>query len=773
MKIAVLGSSRADARGGRALGRALERLGITVEQVEDERRWERARDHASDDTLDYVIFVDADAAPFADAFASLQRLLASRPALVGGRAVIGATQRFGAMLGPPRSGPYPFELVPIMGLRHEHGLGALVRGPVDVPQRGVLVVATSLIRAIGRAEVDPLLLSVDLAVRARAVSALVVCEPAISFYAEEESVEVVRHLLDLRRYADWARWDLGSMHRDPPNLRSIMIGRETRIAGNFRGYQKRPYPPIDVLLAVGPVAPSELRSAAATLAVGGTAAFCDEHDGDAVRRALSRTGDRYLLLAAADGLPSRAQIVALIEQLERSGRFALAVDAEAPPYRRALFHMRRLQAGGTLRGDGLEAILADAVERLPGRRLYAVGSRGAMVPRVLPAPRAIASYDVVFIAAAEPVATNQTLQSLVQASEAAKTTVVFPAGATTTRRALETFGDLRLEPDAIDPILAVGLNRALAACRSDAIAIVRDDAQLTRGLLARLQAAFARIPRLGAVVPRAGSADRPEGLPELSYRNVQEMQAFADRRATAFAREAMLVDVATVPIVMVTREALEIVGGFDEAYGFSRCGIEDFVLRLRSANYLVARCDDTYAHLFPDGAANSLMAPVDASPTLRERLVRHWSTVAGFDPERDRVPLRETTRPAERATDAGRLKVLVPIGDEVEWRRVWPLLTALAQAFTSADPIDLVVGLDGTFPVATTVAALRELLAAAPIPLDATLNVRVEVVADIAGWRDSAGECVRLAVVERPELNEIPAIESVEALRARTSVAAS
>lgn len=749
----------------------MERLSAVKDPVEDAQRWQRARELATAEAYDYCVFVDADVAPLADAFASLQRLLAPRPALIGGRAVIGATQRFGAMFGPPRSGPNPFEYVPILGLRHEHAMGGLIRGPIDVPQRGLLIVAATLVQAVGDAEVDPFLLHLDLAVRARAGGQSVVCEPAVSFYAEEESVDVARRMLNLRRYADWAPWTPATMHRDPPGVRARAIGRETRIMGNFRGYQKRAYPPIDVLVAADPAAQSGLRSAVAALAVGGTAAFCAPHDGDAVRRALSRTADRYLVLATADAVPSRAQLVALAERLEFSGRHALAVDAAEPPYRLALIHQGRLAGGGTLRGDTLEAILAGTVERLPSRRQYAVGPEGPLMPAALPPVRPIATYDVVFVAAAEPIATNQTLQSLVQASEAVTTTVVFPAGSTTTRRALGSYGDLRLEPDAVDPILAVGLNRALAACRSDAIAIVRDDAQLTRGLLGRLRAAFERIPRLGAAVPRAGSADHPEGLPELSYRNVQEMQAFADRRGAAYAREAMLVDVATVPILMVAREALDVVGGFDEAYGFSRCGIEDFTLRLRSANFLVARCDDTYAHLFPEAAANSLMAPVDASLALRERLVRHWSTAAGFDPERDRVPLREGSS-VVRPASLGRLKVLVPIADELEWQRVWPHLSSFAHAFTSADPIDVLIGLDGTFPLGHAVAALRELLAAAPIPLDATVNVRVEVVGDVAAWRDAAGESVRLGAVGRPELAELAAVESVEAVRARVSVTA-
>jgi len=43
---------------------------------------------------------------------------------------------------------------------------------------------------------------------------------------------------------------------------------------------------------------------------------------------------------------------------------------------------------------------------------------------------------------------------------------------------------------------------------------------------------------------------------------------------------------------VVSREALEVVGGFDEMFGFSRYGVEDFARRVRAANFLIACCED-------------------------------------------------------------------------------------------------------------------------------------------------------------------------------------
>ena len=59
-------------------------------------------------------------------------------------------------------------------------------------------------------------------------------------------------------------------------------------------------------------------------------------------------------------------------------------------------------------------------------------------------------------------------------------------------------------------------------------------------------------------------------------------------------------------------EVLDVVGGFDETFGFSRVGVEDFSRRVRSANFLVACCEDAYAHLFPAAEAESLVGNLDA-----------------------------------------------------------------------------------------------------------------------------------------------------------------
>jgi len=177
-------------------------------------------------------------------------------------------------------------------------------------------------------------------------------------------------------------------------------------------------------------------------------------------------------------------------------------------------------------------------------------------------------------------------------------------------------------------------------------------------------------------------SDRPEALPEQSYLNSTEMQGAFDRRAEAYARETMLVDVATTPVIMISREALEVVGGFDETFGFSRLGVEDFTRRLRSANFLVAVCEDAYAHLFPFTEAASFVGNLDDSAFLRSAFEQRWTNRNDFDPKRDRVPLRTGEPPAAMAP--GGLRILVPLGDEGEWQRARRSWSSLRRHFVRA-----------------------------------------------------------------------------------------
>ncbi len=539
-----------------------------------------------------------------------------------------------------------------------------------------------------------------------------------------------------------------------------------RIMGNYRGFVRRPMPPIDILaVAANELDVARVQRSAGALSGGGRVSVCDPSNGEALRNELSRTSERYLLVADAGRFPDRTLLETLIERIERNACTALALESLAEPFGAALLHCGRIVNGAAFGGSTVREVIADALEALPRRRLNVVGVEPEAAPRIVPATAGPRTLDVVFIAASRPDVTHQTFQAVLSEQVSGTRFAVYPAGAATIERVFSVHTGVQLVIVASDVQLAIGLNRALGACTSDAIAIVRDDAQIPIGFFERCLAAFGRIPRLGAVVPRVGGTDRPEALPEQSYLNSVEMQGTYNRRAEAYAREAMLVDVGTTPVIMFSREALEVAGGFDETFGFSRIGVEDFTRRLRSANFLVACCEDAYAHLFPVQESNSFVAILDDSPSLRFAFDQRWATRGDFDPARDRVPVRTE---APMASAPGGLRVLLPVGNDAEWRRAVPLLTEFAQAFRARDAVEIAIGLDGTFQLQNVLTLMRDLLIASKIPMEETLNVSIDFVPDLSEWRDAATERrnVRLTSFDRESLLELPAVADVREIRA-------
>jgi hypothetical protein len=717
------------------------------------------REVGGDAAVEWIIVVDEDVVPVADAFGALRRTLAERPALIGGRALVESEQRFGAMFAPPRWGPAPYELEPFVAPASMQDVAELARGRIDVPQRGLLVIEAGFLRGID-GELDPRLLHLELAVRARANGRAVICEPRMTFAAADDPAALRRRLPALARASGNADWEPERLHRDPPAARHRFIRREVRVSGNIRGYDRRPYPRTTVLFAGGRSSPAKPEFAAGVVR-------CEATEGNVLRELLAHTGDRYLLVVLGGSSPAPAEFEVLVERLERSGRIALALDTDAPPYGWALFHLGRVADAAALGGSTVAEVVAAAIDALPARRLFASTPAGIVLRDPLPPLAEPRTVDVVILASGLPELTKQSIDALLQSSIDGALIAVLAGGAATTERTLSVWTEMRRVVDHNDPLLAGGLNRVLAESTADAVFIVRDDVMVPIGTIDRLRSAFARLPGLAVAGPRMGAEGRPEGVVDVAYRDLTEMRTYAARRAIQFARESPLVDLASAPALLVLRRTFDVVGGFDPAFGFSRYGIEDFVRRVRSANLRVARCDDAYVHLFRPEDSQSFVGALDTSPAMRGIYERRWSARDGFDPQRDFVPLASAEPVASRPPA---LSLLVPIADRAEWERALPALATFVAEFRVGDPVELVIGLDGSFEVPSAVGAVRELLTEASLPIEETLNVRIEKIAELATWRESVPSALRLAGGRRDALEALPVVADAAAVRTLLAV---
>ena len=370
-----------------------------------------------------------------------------------------------------------------------------------------------------------------------------------------------------------------------------------------------------------------------------------------------------------------------------------------------------------------------------------------------------------FLASSLPEITRMSLDAVLAGMRAGDEIVaVIAEHAQTARRLLAAFPQVRIEGDAVDPLLTVAANRAIGAATTELILLVADDVLLSAGSFERLRTAFDRVPGLGAAFPAVPGAAGGEGVLDAGYADLAEMRSLAVERASARAHELEPIDIGVTPALALSRAALEAVGGIDPALGPTRRGIADLVVRLREAGYVVARCDDVLAHRFNVAVSRNPAAATDAgqpAPAAPEaaRLARGFDSAAriGFGP-----PVAAASAPSVTSH-----AIVVPVADAVE------LLAVAAAAFDSRSAVRVHVLLDGAVTAAEAVARLRPVLAARGLPLDQTIGVQVERITDLAAWREAFEPGVSAVVAAghaRPPLDGLPTLTAASVATLLTPV---
>ncbi len=686
-------------------------------------------------TSSHLLLFAPGARPMPGAFGGLSAL-GERVGVLGGAVHAGSARLFGWMLAPAAFGPLPFELAPITAGAGEAGVEAAIRGDVDVVAPGMTLVDRRLL--LEPLPADPVAAAVELCARARADGRDVVCRPSFACAAPALELDDRGRAASLRAVAE-RRPELTGRRR-LPGARLFAVERELRLEGGRRVRERLPVPPLWVLVH-GPGA--ELAARRARDLAPRTTVRVSADPAAALRAEMRVRGDRYVLVAAAAEVPSAAQFALLLESLESAPFVALAApNAAALDGRCVLLALARFPQHVTADGATLaEAIAALTVSARALRR--AVRAPG-YVPSDAPAPPARRAA-IVFLAASQPEIMRLTLDALVPAARADDEVVaVCAAGAQTAQHILAAYPQLRIETDPVDPLLCGGANRAFGATPRELAILVADDVLVPAGVLDRLREAFERVPALGAAFPSVPGATGGEGIGDVSYADLTQLQALAARRRHDRARGLEPIDAAVTPVVAIAREALRAVGGIDPAFGPTARGIADLVVKLRAAGYAVVRCDDALVHRFDPALSHNPAAVAEAPHSIVADAAR---IAAGFDPA-TRVALGDgpVSSARDRAAAPALHAIAVPVGGSAELERAVTFLTAAAGAFDAGDPIRLHVLLDGDVSPADAVARVRPVLAATGRPLEATVAVRIERVTDLSAWRSSCDPALRLVV---------------------------
>jgi GT2 family glycosyltransferase len=299
---------------------------------------------------------------------------------------------------------------------------------------------------------------------------------------------------------------------------------------------------------------------------------------------------------------NQAQLVAKLEQLEVTQRGRLL-----PPdvKFRLQAAVRKLSLVGYSRGVILE------------------GAGHDPEPHVASAPRAGALTSVVIVSYQALARTRRCLEALRAASDPAHPIEILVADNGSSDGSAEF---LAAQPDVVllrhEENLGAprARNLALRHARGEWIVFLDNDAIVTPGWLARLRWHADADPLVGCVCPVSDRAAHGQQIPYEGDDSLAAIAAFADTRAGTYRRRGRYGLLFTSFCVLVRRQVLERIGGFDER--FSPWGFEDddFSLRAHLAGFRTRVALDVFVRHESYGGAKQ--------KRHEELLARNWRRFA-------------------------------------------------------------------------------------------------------------------------------------------------
>jgi GT2 family glycosyltransferase len=312
---------------------------------------------------------------------------------------------------------------------------------------------------------------------------------------------------------------------------------------------------------------------------------------------------------------------------------------------------------------------------------------------------------------------------------------------------------------------AFACNQGLDRARGQIIAIVHDDVVVGPGWLNRAVALLAAEPTIGMVGPASNECPGPQRIRMASYNGADEAAAFATLFAAQHQGELVLVPRLAGVCLIVRREVVMRVGGFDTGFGLGKGADDDLCVRVARAGWKMAIALDVFVH-HQGGASYRRLGqdPRRAAEAGWRAFCAKWNHPPGksapgdlaalgtppFDLARDRVPLRYGhiyCPQAEPLILAGRQPLrFLCIADDIdptvaapnareEERRLpddvhgWlGVLLRFMRAFTAHDPVALIVRVEPATPGAAerTVAQIGPLLGPAGISVSDAPEVLIE-----------------------------------------------
>ncbi len=146
--------------------------------------------------------------------------------------------------------------------------------------------------------------------------------------------------------------------------------------------------------------------------------------------------------------------------------------------------------------------------------------------------------------------------------------------------------------------VSAGLNMGLARACGDHLVLLNPDTVVTEGWLDRLIACAEAHPQAGVVGPVSNSVAGAQKLPKVGYdtESLKNLDLFAQMHGDALAGQDEPALWVSGFCMLIKRELLGRIGGFDERYGLGTFEDTDYCLRTFLAGYQTMIAADCYVH---------------------------------------------------------------------------------------------------------------------------------------------------------------------------------
>ncbi|MBC7320847.1 methyltransferase domain-containing protein, partial [bacterium] len=210
---------------------------------------------------------------------------------------------------------------------------------------------------------------------------------------------------------------------------------------------------------------------------------------------------------------------------------------------------------------------------------------------------------------------------------------------------LESQSDIKLVKNPTNVGFAMGNNIGMKLAKGDYIVILNNDTVVTQGWLARLIACAKTDPSIGIVGPRSNYVAGIQLVKDVPYGNdMTAMQEFA--RQWSLENSGRYEE--TVRVIgfcmLVKREVIERIGGFDPLYENGNFEDDDFCIRAIRAGFKIKIAHDVFIHHFGSKTfASEKINYTSAMLKNWERFKRKWGLPSSWPIERG-IPILELVR---------------------------------------------------------------------------------------------------------------------------------